>query len=454
MKQWTAFGAGSALALLLGTTAVQADVTAEQVWQGWVDYYTASGQVVTSASSAMEGDTLVVKDAVIASKPNDEGSVELKLSEVRLRETGDGKVEVTVPAEMPAHLKGKDPEGKEVETTVLLGQNGLLIVASGAPEDITYDVNAATMAVSLQSAVVEGQELPTVEMKLNDVTGKSHLVRTSGFALDSTFGAASADLTVSAKSLEEGKVGSFDMTGSIQKLAGSSKAQIAEGADMSKNLAAALAAGTNVSGEFSYESAAYTANFASEAEGDGKIDYKDSTGKIHFAMSKDALSYGGESGGAQITVSTSSLPVPLDLSIASSLFDFAMPVTKGEGSQPFKLVTKLIDLKVSDAIWDMFDPTKQLPRDPATVVIDTNGKATMHLDIFDPATAEGSQVPGQIDEVTLNELKVSAAGAELTGTGHATIDNSGALDELVRQAERRVGDHEVDIAKILFGTGP
>ena len=102
MKQWTAFGASSALALLLGTTAVQAEVSAEQVWQGWVDYYTASGQVVTSDSSTMEGDTLVVKNAAIASKPNEAGTFKISLSEVRLRETGDGRVEITLQDAIPA----------------------------------------------------------------------------------------------------------------------------------------------------------------------------------------------------------------------------------------------------------------------------------------------------------------------------------------------------------------
>lgn len=426
MKQWTAFGASSALALLLGTTAVQAEVSAEQVWQGWVDYYTASGQVMTSDSSAMEGDTLVVKNAAIASKPNEAGTFKISLSEVRLRETGDGRVEITLPTEVPMTLSGKDPEGKVIDTAVTMTQDGLLITASGAPEDITYDTKAAKVTVSLDSAASEGEKLPaTVQLALNGITSQSHVVRTAGFGLDSTFAAASADVKISATSKEEGKEGSFDLTGTVNDLTGSSKAQIVDGADMSTNLAAALNAGTNMSGEFGYGGGSYAASFNSPKEGEGKIDYKDTSGKLHFAMSKDGLSYGGESGAAQMTATLPNLPTSLDVSLGSSMFDFVMPVSKGDTPQPFKLVTKLVDLKVSDALWDMFDPSKQLPRDPATLVIDANGTATMKVDLFDPATAETTEAPGQVDDVSLNELKLSLAGAELSGTGKATLDNSG-----------------------------
>ncbi len=426
MKQWTAFGAGSALALLLGSTAVQADVTAEQVWQGWVDYYTASGQVVTSDASAMEGDTLVVTNAVIASKRSEEGAFTVTLPEVRLRETGDGRVEITLPAEMPVKISGKDPEGKTVETDLMVKQSDLLITASGAPEDITYDAKAASVGLVLSSAVSEGKELPaTVDLTMKDITSQSHMVRTGGFGLDSTFSAASADLKVAATSSEAGNEGNFDLTGTVQNLAGTSKAQVVEGADLNGNLAAALNAGTNMSGTFTYGGGTYSASFKSAKDGEGKVDYKDSAGKLHFAMSKDGLSYGGESGGAQMNLTVPNLPPNLEVSLGSSIFDFAMPVAKGAAPQPFKIVTKLVDLKVADAIWDMFDPTKQLPRDPATVVIDANGTATLDVDIFDPATAQSTKTPGKIDQVSLNEVRLSVAGAELTGSGQATIDNTG-----------------------------
>ncbi|MBC7141350.1 MAG: hypothetical protein H5U18_04215, partial [Rhodobacteraceae bacterium] len=50
MKQWTGLGAGALSAFLLGSTALHADVTAEEVWQGMAGYYADLGQSVTAGS--------------------------------------------------------------------------------------------------------------------------------------------------------------------------------------------------------------------------------------------------------------------------------------------------------------------------------------------------------------------------------------------------------------------
>ena len=69
----------------------------------------------------------------------------------------------------------------------------------------------------------------------------------------------------------------------------------------------------------------------------------------------------------------------------------------------------------------MFDPMAALPRDPLNLVIDTEGmmKITKAL-TASPQTP--SEVPAQLDSVTLKELQLSVAGAELTGTGTGAMD--------------------------------
>ena len=71
----------------------------------------------------------------------------------------------------------------------------------------------------------------------------------------------------------------------------------------------------------------------------------------------------------------------------------------------------------------MIDPGEQLPRDPATLIIDLGGQATLTEDIFDPAYADGpfEGPPGELNGLKVNELKLSLAGAELTGDGDFTF---------------------------------
>jgi hypothetical protein len=73
----------------------------------------------------------------------------------------------------------------------------------------------------------------------------------------------------------------------------------------------------------------------------------------------------------------------------------------------------------------MFDPGGVLPRDPATLVVDIAGKANWLVDIFDPAIAEApmDQPPGEFHSLSVNELLLRLAGAELTGSGDFTVNN-------------------------------
>ena len=103
---------------------------------------------------------------------------------------------------------------------------------------------------------------------------------------------------------------------------------------------------------------------------------------------------------ANFLVSGSDIPFPqVNVSYGEFAFNLLMPVSKSDTPQDFSYLTKIIDLKVSDEIWAMFDPTGNLPRDPATLIIDTKGTGKLAADIMDPASAEAmaNAVPGELN---------------------------------------------------------
>ncbi|MCV6591878.1 MAG: DUF2125 domain-containing protein, partial [Silicimonas sp.] len=103
-----------------------------------------------------------------------------------------------------------------------------------------------------------------------------------------------------------------------------------------------------------------------------------------------------------------------------------MPVVPGEAKQDFALVMALKGLEIDPFVWSMIDPGGQLPRDAATLVIDTAGEVILTEDIFDPEYAESapSAPPGSIEALDVNEIRLSVAGAELTGDGALTFNNA------------------------------
>ncbi len=425
MKLWTGLGSGAICAFLLGTTAVHADVTAQEVWTGVTDYYTALGQTVTTGSAEMQGDTLVVSNAVFASKVP-EGSFSATVGELRLKELGDGRVEITMSDEIPLSMLSKPESGESVDMGLKLTQSGLAMIVSGTPEDTTYDLTAPEMAVAVDGMTVDGNAVPlTVIVKLTGNTGTYRMSTAAGRRLASEMKADKLDFEVAAQD-PEGK-GDFSASGSLTGLSGTSDATIPDGVDLA-DMNAALQAGLAMTGDFGYSSGGLVMDFKEDTE----TMHAQSTGgggTLHFKMSKDGLAYGGTGKDSAVSMELSSLPVPMDIALAETAFDIALPVSKTDAAQPFSALVKLVDLTVSDGLWSMFDPTAQLPHDPATLIVDLAGSAKMAINIFDPKEAEtiGGAPPGELESLDVRELKVSAVGTELTGKGAVTFDNSAGM---------------------------
>ena len=105
------------------------------------------------------------------------------------------------------------------------------------------------------------------------------------------------------------------------------------------------------------------------ATGNTKITGTGATTGLAFAMNDQRLAYSGTATGVSTTMTSPELPFPsVTLSYAEAGFDFLMPVSPSDTPADFTLLTKIIDLTVSDEIWGIIDPTAQLPRDPATIV--------------------------------------------------------------------------------------
>ena len=111
--------------------------------------------------------------------------------------------------------------------------------------------------------------------------------------------------------------------------------------------------------------------------------------------------------------------------MAKGAFNLAMPVVKSDDPQNFAFGITLGDFVMSDMIWGIFDPTGQLPRDPATIELDLTGQAKLLVDYLDPeAAAQLAGPPGEVNTLAVNTLVVDAAGARLEGQGDVNFDNT------------------------------
>jgi hypothetical protein len=142
-------------------------------------------------------------------------------------------------------------------------------------------------------------------------------------------------------------------------------------------------------------------------------------------FNEDGLAMSGDSSEFAVVVNNPMMfPGDLEFGIDAISLDYDVPLNASDAPQDFRVATGLSGITIGDAIWNMFDPSSQLPRDPAEISFDVTGMGTNGMDLLDFAAL--SQLfgppPIQIDEMTIENLRIAAVGTEATATGAMTFE--------------------------------
>lgn len=422
MTHWKLASTTAALALLSG--AAFADVTPEDIWNSWQAQMTATGQTMTTGSAAQDGDAFVVTD-LVATSTKDGTTTTSTIPELTFTDQGDGTVEVTmsdsytVSFDTPAVGDIKAESGE-----ITISSPGLSIIASGTPEATDYEFTAPEMKIALTKlngadAIAEGADVSAL---LTNVSGGNQMSAVEGgFDLTSEFTAESLAVNVKAKNPEDNSdvVLTASVTAPVFKVDGSF-------VGLEGELPEALAKGFGMDLGLSYGAVSFDLA-VTEAKGPTKITGSAEGGSYQLAMDAARLLFNSAGKGVSLSLSSPDIPLPqVNVSWAESAETLMMPLVASEEVQDFTVLVKLIDLTLPEEIWAMGDPTGVLAHDPATVIVDTKGKVKLTTDIIDEAAmaALGDAPPGELHALDINEIKVKVAGAELTGAGAFTFDNT------------------------------
>ncbi len=426
MKHWKLAGSTAFIALMSGSGAFAA-VTPEDVWQNWQDMTSSYGQTVVAASAERDGDALVVSGVKISSS-QDGVVVDATIEKITFTDNGDGTVDVTMSDSYPIALQmpAKDESSTPTNLTISVAQPGMKMTASGMPEATSYDFQAPTMTVKLEA--IEGVDAAEVDAKveatLTAVVGKYLVEGPEGSKkVAAEFSADSLAMTLVANDKKAGSNAHF--TGTFADLAGKTNGTFL-GADMMADLPAALKAGFATDGTFSFGAMALDLD-VTDASGPVKILTTGEGGALNFALDAQKLQYGVSGKTVSMTLSGPEIPFPeLKIGYSEAAFNVSMPVSASSDPTDFTFLSKLVGFTISDEVWGMFDPAGKLPRDPATIILDAKGKVKITTDLLDTAAIEalGDKPPAELHAVDLTELKATIAGAELTGTGSFTFDNT------------------------------
>ncbi|MEM9499747.1 MAG: DUF2125 domain-containing protein [Pseudomonadota bacterium] len=429
MPRFSCLLSASSTIAILATGAV-ADLSAEDVWEDWKTYTTGFGYDVTG-TEARSGDTLTVTGVTMRASAEAEEAFEVEIGQIVLQEQSDGSVTIDLPSVIPMQMSAGDESFGTTKISMDYRQEGGDIVASGTSDAINYTYAFDTISVETTGMEINGEAVPpesnSVNVSVNALQGTSQTTLDSLRRYVQALEAESVSYTFVAS--DEETSSTSRVSGQLQDVGfngtGSMPLRDIDSSDMDAMLAAGFAA----DGTFTFGANALTLSVESpEGPVEGSVVSGDST--ISVGMSQDGLKYDILQNAVQVDMTSAQFPAPVNFNIARSTFNFLLPVSPSDTMSDYAFGFAMEGFEASEAIWSMFDPQAQLPRDPATIALDLTGRASLLLDVFDPAAMAGmtpTDSPAKIESLNINSLKVSALGADLSGTGNFTFNNDTGL---------------------------
>jgi hypothetical protein len=411
----------SIAALVLSGSAAFAEVTAQQVWDAWKIQFGASG-ALTTENEALNAGVLTVTGLSVDME-DETGSASTYIESLTFTEQGDGTVLITQSPDMTMDMTTVDLNGGTTSLSIVLTSTDAEIIASGTPDAMNLSLSATRYEITVSDLTTDGEAMEgSIVIGLNNVAGGYTTTgTTSPIDAAGEFSAASVDLfadltdetgeNIAVTGKSEGLV--YSLTGSLAFGDGVTPANTFE--------MGSAAAGTSTAGATSLQIS------AQGAEG-GSFSIAMAGTTTTFDVSGDTMAFDTSLTGLAVNMMSADLPMPIDLALDAFGIGMAVPAAPTDAPAPFGLRFAVEGLTANEEIWSMIDPGQLFSRDPVTAVIDVTGTAITAINIYDPeaqaAQAATGAPPGELHSLDIGELRLAAAGADVSATGGLTFDNT------------------------------
>lgn len=410
-----------ALSTAIATPAL-ADVTAADVFSNQQAFYNAMG---VNMGGQLSGGMLTNPEINII-LPQGIASLQIKTDAVNMANNNDGTVTISYPSPMTFTVAGGAPNEGSFSAEMSMTHDGYTIIASGNPGEITYQTNAEGVEIEFVDLTFEGG-LDAQDMSLEGTVSMASLASTSvvseGNLIEYSADSAVGEIIVDMAFLVDNIVSKNTQT--TLPTSGNISMSLPVGGIDIMNISAALRDGLSLSltsnGEGTRSSAETTLN--------GEVINRQitSTGAQTTTMSLDENGFVavGEASDFAMTFNDQMLfPGDLDVAMQAISMNYDIPLNASEDPQDFRVATSMQGVTLGDTIWNLFDPAGILPRDPAEVSFDVTGNGTNGTDLLDfMAMSQMFGPPAiEVDDLTIENLRIAAAGAEATATGAMTFD--------------------------------
>ncbi len=416
--------AAGALALLATAGIARAEITADDVRGDLFSLLDAPGLSHAIGSETRSGDTLVIKDIRIDIAPSDgKGGGTVTIDWLRLREIDGGKVDISFDPEIVGRFHGIDEESDQPVTwRMTLSHTGSRIVVSGDEKERRYQSRQDGLELTVDEVQIGEDPMPflfTVTFRDN---ASDNFIRSSapgGIEFDST-GITGSIVWLGNFTDTDGN--ELSMKGSVEQLHLTGHGRLVPVEEGENPL------GKGMELEVYYEAGKGESELVSLSPqgGETRLGWSEGPSSFDFAANRELFRMAFSSTDIAFGLETPELPVPAELRFGKLAFESKLPFSTDPAGKPYKLAVALENVVAGDALMDMFDPQKILPRDPATLRLALSGTMRWLVDPMDTAAMDAfdGPTPAVVDTVSLDAAFLRAIGALVRGSGFITLDNS------------------------------
>ncbi len=445
--------------LALWAGAALAEVTADQLWQGFRDAMAAEGVTVT-AQENRRGNALILRGGRIDAG---DGAVVL-LPDVTLTEMPGGAVTVTLPPRFPLTLDLPPQPGDPDALTLDVSAPGLALTFRDlTAEVLDFDLAAQSVTASLAPFVTVpgGAAAPEevfLALALADLTLRHrHSALAPDLGVDSQMALGTFHAEIRMDVPSDGL--KLDLVADLSRIAGHLRGkappesqaavqQMDQGGD--PGLAALidlLDKGLALDAALTHGAASMSMDFTERSQGPNAIAFSVGSGGTVLKLDRTGVTYDATLGPSRVFYRGTDPEIPLP-EFEATLDEYRTMARLGFpgggiwGSGPGKanagadgsnllsgdweVIYRIVGLGMSQGLWDMGDPGRILPRDPMTLVLDIGGGYALDPAVLEPSWAPTPDSPPPFREITvaLREVLVAGAGASVTGKGDVAVDFS------------------------------
>ena len=410
-----------------------ADITADDIWTSYQAVAQSIGGELT-ATATRDGNNVEFSNTKLhLAFPGGEGALDILYPTLSYTERGDGTVSMDMEGAQTYKFVVSGPNQKQASAEALINYDNSELIASGNPDDITF-------AYAMDGFTFEANNFDFGDMRNGE--GGEFAISGSGSAMKGTSQLALGDLITLIGNSNFGSIdytvlatdpngSTSTTTGTYEGMTGQSKVTLPTGGMSVMNLAAALHQG--LSFNYSGTTSSNDTKTVVVVDGNEVSSQAMTAGAATSTVSASADSVQLTTEATDIDVGIAineGMAVAMDGTFDRMSGDFRVPVSMSKEPQDFTLAFGLEGIKLGEGLWGMFDPAAILPRDAATLVMNLTGKTTLLQDLLnfeEMMQLSNDDVPAQLNELTINELHISAAGASVSATGDFAFNN----DDLV-----------------------